>query len=302
MISWEGSDQGDRIEWWCNNQQGLRQILAKYCTVLALQIAPPWHARLCLGPNHCMPSSHQLRSSQPAVLQCPCRILDIEQTPHCSALQPKTECDGLDESSGLRLHNPGQTACTGRGLVTTGPAMIAGPGVSDRACAQCHRAESSVSAGEAGDGHWTRTQPAARASSPARCAQAAQARVSVTPVSVTQHSPARPQVTQPVTRAQLLRAGQPREIESHSNPLSASSQIWHPPVLRLRRLSIQCVLITEESVRHWSRVSLGHWSLIATCETVSHVTTSTSPGSLCSVTSRPSQGKNTTQTIRKWEL
>ena len=42
-----------------------------------------------------------------------------------------------------------------------------------------------------------------------------------------------------------------REIESHSNPLSASSQIWHPPVLRLRRLSIQCVLITEESVRHW---------------------------------------------------
>lgn len=190
----------------------------------------------------------------PVSLQC-CSVRaasSISSRPRTAALQPKTECDGLDESSGLRLHNPGQTACTGRGLVTTGPAMIAGPGVSDRACAQCHRAESSVSAGEAGDGHWTRTQPAARASSPAQCAvQAAQARVSVTPVSVTHHSPARPQVTQPVTRAQLLRAGQPREIESHSNPLSASSQIWHPPVLRLRRLSIQCVLITEESVRHW---------------------------------------------------
>ena len=47
------------------------------------------------------------------------------------------------------------------------------------------------------------------------------------------------------------------ERESPSNPLSASSQIWHPPVLRLRRLSIQCVLTTEESVRHWPRVSLG---------------------------------------------
>ena len=58
-----------------------------------------------------MPSSHQLRSTQPAV-----------SVPHPryrtdTALQPKTECDGLDESSGLRLHNPGQTACTGQGLV-----------------------------------------------------------------------------------------------------------------------------------------------------------------------------------------
>ena len=83
--------------------------------------------------------------------------------------------------------------------------------------------------------------------------QAAQARVSVTPVSVTQHSPARPQVTQVTPATQSRSAQRERVLVTHCQPPVRSDihQCWGSGD------SIQCVLTTEESVRHWPRVSLG---------------------------------------------